>query len=178
MLPEPDSIEEQFIREFTDRQGRLYGLILSMIPDPERARDVLQETNVVIWRKRHEFTPGTNFGAWCARIACYQVAAYREKLGRDRHVFDDDLIAALSEESIEQFCSDDDRAQALDSCLQQLSRQERNLIESRYARGNSIADAAAIAQKSLGATRVLLFRIRQILLECVQNKMARPVDSR
>lgn len=164
--------DEQFVRDLTSHQHRLYGLILSMMPDPDLARDVLQETNVVIWEKFREFTPDTNFGAWAAKIAYYQVTAHRKSRGRDRHIFDDELISVLNTETELVSSGSDERAQALDSCLDHLEVRDRELLRLRYTKGNTVADLAAMIGKTPSATRVALFRLRHVLLECVQGKLA------
>jgi len=168
--PGPD---EQFVRLITEHQNRLYGLILSMLPDPEQARDVLQETNVVIWKKWATFTPGTNFGAWSARIAFLQVMAHRTTQSRDRHIFDDELISVLNDESIRDAAPGDDRALALDACLERLQEADRELLRQRYSKGNTVSDLASMVHKTPNATRVALFRLRHLLLECIQGKLAR-----
>lgn len=168
--------DEQFVRDITSYQHRLYGLILSMLPDPDQARDVLQETNVVIWEKFQEFTPGTNFGAWVAKIAFYQVASHRKTKGRDRHIFDDELISVLNAETELVSSGSDEKAQALDACLDQLGDRDRELLRQRYTKGNTVADLAQMIGKSPSATRVALFRLRHLLLECIQGKLVHMKD--
>ena len=60
---------ETFIGHVMEHQRELYAFILSMLPNLTEADDVLQETNMVLWRKREEFEPGTNFGAWARTVA-------------------------------------------------------------------------------------------------------------
>jgi RNA polymerase sigma-70 factor (ECF subfamily) len=60
------------------------------------ADDILQETNLVLWSKQDEFTPGTDFRVWAFRVARYQVMAYRKRQSLDRLVFGDELIDRLA----------------------------------------------------------------------------------
>lgn len=53
----------EFVRLLTGNQRKLYAFILSLLRRPADADDVLQETNMVMWRKCAEFEPGTNFDA-------------------------------------------------------------------------------------------------------------------
>ena len=46
---------EQFVRHLTENQNRLYGYVYSLLGDHSRAADVVQETNLVLWRKVGEF---------------------------------------------------------------------------------------------------------------------------
>ena len=51
-----DDPKERFVTSLTDSQDLLYAYILSLFPDVDLARDVLQETNLVLWRKRMSST--------------------------------------------------------------------------------------------------------------------------
>ena len=51
---------EQFVSLLTRYQQRVYLFILSLVPDRADAEDVLQETNLVLWQKFDDFTPGSD----------------------------------------------------------------------------------------------------------------------
>lgn len=166
-------MDEQFVRDLTECQPRLYGLIYSLLPDSEAARDVLQEANVVLWRKADQFEPGTNFNAWAAKVACLQVMAYRSKQRRDRHVFlDDELLGAIFSDAEQSFMARDDRSLALEACLERLPAADRELLLQRYADGGAIKDLAIQSGRSAGALRVVLFRLRHALLDCIERRLS------
>lgn len=82
-------------------QRRLYAFIYALVRNPADAEDVLQECNLVLWRKAAEYQPGTDFMAWAWRIAQLQVMAFRKRKARAREHFDDTLIARLADEAQE-----------------------------------------------------------------------------
>ena len=90
---------ERYVQQLTDGQNRLYAYILMLLPNHDDAADVLQETNLVLWRKSGEFVEGTEFGAWACRIAYYQVFARLRDAKRDRLVFDPQLLDQLGAEA-------------------------------------------------------------------------------
>jgi RNA polymerase sigma-70 factor (ECF subfamily) len=47
--------DEQFVRLLTTHQSRLAGFIFALMASGDGAQDVLQETNLVLWRKAGEF---------------------------------------------------------------------------------------------------------------------------
>ena len=63
----------------TGTQSRLYAYICSLIGGAAGARDVLQETNLVLWDKAQEYDPARPFLPWAYRIAYLQVLAYRKQ---------------------------------------------------------------------------------------------------
>ena len=167
----------EFIQLLTSHQSRIYAYILSLVFDPDQADDVLQETNAVLWQKHQEFESGTNFVAWSFRVAHFQIMAHRKTLGRDRHVFDDDLtreVARVAEESNSTFLL---RQSLLRKCIEKLSDKHRDLIRMRYRTGATLAAVAEDIGKSTGAVKQLLFRIRTLLADCVNFAMTQEADS-
>ena len=78
------SQQDELIELMTQYQGRLYVYMLSLIGNPDAANDVLQETNIVLWKESKQYVPGTNFKAWAFRIAHFQCMAYRQRRLRDK----------------------------------------------------------------------------------------------
>lgn len=151
-------------------QNRLFAFIMSLLGNREQTHDVLQQTNLILWEKLDDFQPGTNFMAWAFQIARYQVMAYRQKQGRDRHVFDDEAIALVAtafEQHSEQF---DDRLAALSHCIQQLPDDGRRLLRRRYADGWTVKTLAEEVGQSANRLAVKLHRLRAVLMECIQRR--------
>ncbi|MEO0529293.1 MAG: sigma-70 family RNA polymerase sigma factor [Planctomycetota bacterium] len=166
-------VTDEFIRQITAFQNRLYVYILALLPDPERARDVLQETNVVLWRKASQFEPGTSFLAWACKVAYYEVLSERRRLGRDKLLFDEGTLRQVADATEASLNFTDDRAIALDECLQRLDDRQRQRLRDRYGPGGSAKLAAERAGQTRGSIAVALHRIRAVLLRCIEGKLAR-----
>ncbi len=115
--------EEAFVRLLTDEQPRLYGFILTLVANEEQAKDVLQETNIVLWRKASTYRKGTNFGAWTKKVAHIQALACRRDRQRDRHLFDDELVGQLARVAERRLDGAADRFTALRTCVTKLTQQ-------------------------------------------------------
>src|SRR5688572_4735903 len=85
------------VREITACQSSLYAYVCSLLGTSAGAADVLQETNVVLWEKLGEYDPARPFIAWAYGVAYFQVLAHRKRLSRERLVFDDELLAVVSD---------------------------------------------------------------------------------
>lgn len=167
----------EFIHLLTSHQSRLYSFILSLLFDPDQAEYVLQQTNTVLWQKASEFELGTNFVAWSFRVAHFQVLAQRTTLTRDRLVFDDELLhqvagVATADDSV--FLK---RQRQLRLCLEQLSEPQRKLIRTRYSEGATLATVAEAVGKSIGAIKQSLFRVRSIVIDCVNAANSREAEA-
>ena len=126
-----NSDSEEFVRLLTEAQGPVYGYLLTLIPDRSRARDLLQETNITLWKKAATFEEGTNFNAWACKIAYFHVLSFRRKMAREKLVFDDDILDYLAERNDDRLIQDftKDRNSALKACMQKLSDKQRNLLK-------------------------------------------------
>lgn len=151
----------------TEHQGRLFGYLYSLLGDADQANDVLQETNVILWRDNREYRPGSNFKAWAFRVAHFQMMAFRQRQIRDRLVFEEDLVGIMADEGKAVDEHFDARQKLLDGCLEKLSETHRDLIRRRYALGESLQSIGERRRMSANAVTQALFRLRQSLMHCV-----------
>ena len=171
-IPQHSGPDESFVRNLTGCQNRLYTYVLSLIPEPDAAREVVQNANVAIWKNTGNFKPGTDFNAWACKMAYYAVLSYRRDRGRERLVFDDDVVQSLAKSAQQRSSQVDPHALALEGCLERLPEKHRELIALRYGEEQPLAQLATKAGRTTGALGTLLYRIRQSLLDCVQGKLA------
>jgi RNA polymerase sigma-70 factor (ECF subfamily) len=163
--------DDKFVAHLTGCQPSLFAFILSLMPDQQRAEDLLQETNVVLWRKRDEYELGTSFISWACQVAYFNVLAFRRKLARDRHRFDDAVFDYLAERQIERAELLDDRRDALRHCLEKLPADQRTLVRERYEPDGSVQRMAEARQMTEGAVSQALYRIRAALLNCIEKRL-------
>jgi RNA polymerase sigma-70 factor (ECF subfamily) len=165
---------EQFLGLLTAHQSSLYAYIVSLLPNRQQADDILQETNVVLWRKAEEFRDGSSFLAWACQVAYFNVLSHRRRMSRDKHTFGDELFDYLAERQCERVEATEDRQAALRRCLEKLPPKHRQLIEARYQPGASVRRMADERKTTEGALSQSLYRIRATLLECIKRNL--PVE--
>ncbi len=163
---------DQLVTQLTDNQGKLYGYIYSLVGDHARAADIVQETNLVLWRKHGEFEPGRPFLPWATAFAQFQVLAHLRDKGRDKMLLDADLVEQLSAESARQSEDYESLRAALALCLRQLPEPSRLLIHRRYTEAATIGRIAEQSGLKDSAIRVALMRIRNQLADCVRRRLA------
>ncbi len=164
----------EFVRLLTEAQGPVYGYIMTLLPDRSRARDLLQETNITLWKKAATFQEGTNFNAWACKIAYFHVLSFRRKMAREKLVFGDEILDYLAERNDDRADEEgaDARNQALRRCLLKLPEHHRKLVEARYQPGASVQGLAAEQERSVGSVSQTLYRIRHNLMTCIEKSLA------
>jgi RNA polymerase sigma-70 factor (ECF subfamily) len=176
MTTDKPGATRDFVELMTQHQGRLYGYILTLSGDPDAANDVLQEANIVLWKQWSQFEPGSNFKAWAFRIAHFQYMAYRQKRLRDKVLFSDDLLSLLATEAKEVDERHEQRAVALEKCLELMPPRSREAIRLRYADELKVSEMAHKLHRNANAIYQILFRARRWLIECVQKDVLAEVS--
>jgi RNA polymerase sigma-70 factor, ECF subfamily len=169
----PERVEE-FVRLLGQNQRRLFLYIITLVPNYNDAEEIIQNTNLVMWREFEQFELGTNFTAWACKVAFHQVLAWRKKRQRDRLQFSDAFLEAVAEESAAALDALDERSQLLAGCIDRLPEAQRQLVRLRYSEGQAIDVIARRVDKSVDAVYRTLSRIRHTLHNCVTQKMAAP----
>lgn len=164
---------EEFIELLTGAQSAVFGYIMSLCHDHARSQDILQETNMTLWRKAEDFESGTNFTAWACRTAYFHVLNHRRKQSREQLVFDEDVLDFLAERQEERALDSQDRVAALRGCLEKLPQDQRQLVDRRYEPGASVQAIAESDGKSEGAISQALYRIRAALQQCVEKQLSK-----
>lgn len=171
--PSPGAEHDDFVSLLTAHQSSLRAYITSLMPGDSQINDVLQETNLTLWKKREKFQLGSNFTAWSFAVARFSVKEHRARHRRDqqRVVFSDALLESIS------LAADtaepdriNERQTALERCLTKLSDADRAIIRARYTRGDSLEKHSDKSGRSAGSLRVSLFRIRAALRKCIRRE--------
>lgn len=158
-----------FVEKITSAQQGLFAFILTLVPNISDANDVLQETNLVLCRKRTEYRETEDFWPWAKTIARYQVLAYLKTQHRNRLRFGDSLLATLAHEAAAQDMESE--VLAMDHCIQELTPSNREMLQLRYSSELSISEIAGRLGRSVGAIYDALYRIRGQLANCIQRKL-------
>ena len=145
--------KERFVAVLTDAQDSLFTYIFSLLPYEDLARDVLQETNIVLWRKVDEFKEGRSFMAWACGIARFQVKARRRDMQRDRLIFDGDLMDNLAVEAEQHVLESETSDHIMSECLDELPAEQRQLVFLRYTPGSNMKMLADKLGRSVGARK-------------------------
>lgn len=168
----PSSADDSIVVLIAAHQADLSAYIHSLLPGDPSVDDVLQRTNLVVWRKRRSFEKGTNFLAWACAVARWEVSAHlKECRRRSWLVFDDDLVRLISdaaEQEVGELPMVEMRG-ALDRCIEKLKPAEKELITHRYFTGAPLAEYAKTHGRPVTSLKTSLARIRASLRRCIES---------
>jgi RNA polymerase sigma-70 factor (ECF subfamily) len=181
-LPDPtDAVSPQrvdaFVRLLGQNQRRLFLYVMSLVPNWNDAEEIIQETNLVLWREFDQFTLGTNFAAWACKVAFHQVLAFRKRRQRERLEFSPAFLEAVAAETVEVADYLEERSQILAGCVGKLPEPHRDLLRLRYTEGLSVEAISQKLDRSVEAVYRALSRIRQTVHQCVSRTLTREARS-
>ncbi len=169
-LASPERIE-LFVQLIGLHQYKIRRYLLSLVPNSHDADDLFQQTNLFLWREFYRFEEGTNFVSWACAVAYHEVLAWRKTRSRDRLVFSDDFLSAVSAEINTRAEQIELRSQALIQCVEKLPKHHRELIQLRYGEHGRVEVIAERVGRTTEAVYRMLSRIRRALYDCVDQAL-------
>jgi RNA polymerase sigma-70 factor, ECF subfamily len=157
-----------FVELLTQHQRKLYGYIYTLVHNSADSDDLLQQTNLVLWKKHLEYQYGTNFMAWACRIAFFNVQNFLKSKGRDHICFSEELLSKLAVLQIDRSEMQTIHSMALTHCIGKLSSPSQQLLKLCYDGNRSIQEVAKQLGRPAGSLYTTLSRIRLKLWECIQ----------
>jgi RNA polymerase sigma-70 factor, ECF subfamily len=167
----PHDANDDFVRLLIANQPRIYAYIVSLLPNWADADEVFQETGIVLWSKRDEFQPGTNFLAWACQIALNKVFNLRKRQARSKLIFDDEFLNAVSDQRIAGSERIETRSVALKGCVEKLKPRDRELLERWYQKRGTTKTLAEQLGRPIDTIYKAMKRIRRALFHCVSENL-------
>lgn len=170
---QPSSPPPEFEQLLQNLQGSLRAYVISLLGSHTDADDVVQETNLFLCQRWTEFQPGTSFKAWAFRVAYFKsLAQRRNRIKLDHVEFSEATLYLISQRGHELFGEGNDRLDALQHCLSEITENDRAILRARYSRGASLTDFAKRHRKSPAAIHKVISRLRFALKLCVEKRLS------
>jgi RNA polymerase sigma-70 factor (ECF subfamily) len=160
---------EGFSQLVDEHERSIFLYALCLLQNESEARQVVRETTDFLRRSSHEYQPGTDFVRWACRIAYSSVLRRRQEEVVPDRLFTDEFIGAMAAEMDRAWGEVHIRREALRSCLDRLSAEDRDLLKKRYGPGRTTRNLTERQDRSVKGSREALHRIRKNLLTCIER---------
>ena len=167
----------QFVALLARHDQSIRRFVRSLLPSREGVDDVMQETALECWKKFSEFTPATPedavdaFVRWACVIARFKAMSWQRDRGRDRLVFRECVIEALAAAALDSLDQQESERRAIENCLQTMPDDQRRLVLSVHSPGESVALIAAETGQKARRLYSRINVLRNLLLDCVQQRL-------
>jgi RNA polymerase sigma-70 factor, ECF subfamily len=172
MGPSDPKRTEQFIELLSSHQRQLLGYIVALVHNMDDAEDLLQQTNMVLWRKFDDYRPGTEFIRWACHVAHLEVLNFLRRSRRSPMPLDERLLLQLADQRLDRSTIYEHYREALRLCMERLTADDRELLALCYGGALSIKDIALRLGRSADSVYHSLRRIRCILMGCITRTTA------
>ena len=161
---------------FVQHAASVKYFVLSLLPHPGEAEDVVQEVFLAVTAKANQYEPGTNFRAWAFAIARFKVLEFLKRRKKQPVHLSDETMALLAAEASEVTDADDLLAEqqlgkALAECVEELPPRARQLVELVYKGGMKSGAVAEEIGWTANAVYVGLSRVRGTLRQCIEKRL-------
>lgn len=172
--------DEAVARGLRSETRKLVGFTLMLTGNRDEADEIYQETCLEAWRSRHRLDGDQDFAAWLRGIARNVFLRRVRRTARARRLgvpFDnadlDRLEASWIGEVVDELL--EERREALEACLGELATDQRELLVRRYRDRRSFAELAHERQRSEGALKMAVHRLRSSLRDCARKRLGHEV---
>ena len=167
-----DDRSQTLVRLLTQHHPALLRYIHALVGNVDDANDVLQETSVALFQKFDQFDEGRPFLAWAYRFAYLEVLKWRKRSSKIPLALDSDVVELLAHDRERRSDLLMQRTLALPDCFGLVPRRDLIAIRSRYFDHISVEELSEV----MGLSRRTLFRelqrIRNVLMNCIDSKLA------
>jgi RNA polymerase sigma-70 factor, ECF subfamily len=133
--------------------------------------ELTHETFVFAFRNIREFTSGTSFQAWLRAIAWNLLRAEIQRFSREQvnqARFAAQYICQLTQTAADSCAAEE--IEFMEHCLKQVPPRMRELLGLKYRDDHSSQEIAQRLNQSVAWVYTMLFRVRQQLKDCIEQK--------
>jgi RNA polymerase sigma-70 factor (ECF subfamily) len=155
-------------------QREIWRVAAAMLGDRLMTENLVQQTFVNAYERLEQYERGRGLEQWLKAIARNLVREELRRSSRERRRMDcyRDYLLSLYDDQDEAERQQRRYETALRSCRQDLADAAGRALQMRYEEALPIEAVASSLGRTLAATRQLLFRAREALRVCVEEKLA------
>lgn len=150
-------------------QSLVFGYLRTRLVQSNDAEDLTQEVFLRCYTARERFEASGSLRAWLLGIARNLLRERARRIRRRKEVAWTELCLEL-ETLVEIDQPEADPLEHLPKCMESLGDSARQAIEMRYCSQLRLAQIGEKLRRSEGAAKLLMFRARQALKQCLDGK--------
>jgi RNA polymerase sigma-70 factor (ECF subfamily) len=159
-----------------EHKGAVFGFLCARVAQPADAEDLTQEAFLRLYQCRKQFEVGRDMRPWLMGIARNVLREFIRAKRKTTEASWTELCLELDvlRPPPEREGPEDEALTHLPNCLQELGDSAREAINLRYRAKLRLAKIGEKLHRSEGAVKLLMFRARQALKNCLDTKCEVP----
>ena len=164
-----DESQAEFLRLFLSCERELFRYVCALVPNLADAEEIVQQAAVALWSKFDQYDSSQPFAPWACRFALNFVKQWAARRQKWQSLLEGNLADELADRREQLRSRFDQQMKHLESCIEKLPADQRNIVESYYFRRQSIDSIAAQARRTANAIYKVLQRVRLALRHCIER---------
>jgi RNA polymerase sigma-70 factor (ECF subfamily) len=156
-------------------QGAIYGYLCARLVEATDAEDLCQDVFLRCYLGREKFERAVAIRPWLIGIARNLLREHARRLHRRREVVWTELCLEL-ETTAPVDDHTDEALTHLPQCIESLGKSAREALQLKYHAHMKLQEIGKKLCRSEGAVKLLMFRARQALRNCLDRKMQPPEE--
>jgi RNA polymerase sigma-70 factor (ECF subfamily) len=150
---------------------RVFRFIVRLVSDAGRAEDLVSEVFLSVWRQASTFENRSRVSTWILSIARFKALTARGR--RQDRQLDEASTEMLADaaDTPEQTVLHSDRNAQLRSCIAQMSREQREVIDLVYYHEKSVEEVAQIIHLPKNTVKTRMFYARKRLARILSTHL-------
>jgi RNA polymerase sigma-70 factor (ECF subfamily) len=146
---------------FARHNVRVFRFVRRLVDDQALAEDILNEVFLEVWRNAAKFRGESEVSTWMLAIARFRaISALRKR--REETLDEADAAAIVdTSEDAEEILQNKDRSAIIGTCVRQLSKAHREVIDLVYYHEKSIDEVAKILGIPVNTVKTRMFYARR-----------------
>jgi len=165
-------LRERLSRLWMQADQAVHAYVFAAVHQFQDAEDIVQQVALTAARRFDEYDGSRPFVAWVLWLAKSKIIDHYRSKGRQKR-FSELLLDKMAARLTERQAGAHAGAEALERCIEKLPPKSRRLLDLRYVDDASVETIARAISSTAGSVRVMLFRIRDRLSECVKTELAK-----
>jgi RNA polymerase sigma-70 factor (ECF subfamily) len=171
--PRAGELRERLSLLWMQAEPSVTAYVFAAIQRFQDAEDVVQQVALTAARRFEEYDDSRPFVAWALWLAKSRIIDFYRVQGRQKLVFSEALLDQTAARLVDRQEADHAGAVALEKCIEKLPSKSRRLLDLRYVEDASMEVIAELVNSTAGSVRVMLFRIRNLLADCIKSELAK-----
>ena len=154
-------------------QATIFGFLRARVLQNSDAEDLTQEVFLRFYLLRAKFDNSQLIRPWLLGIARNLLREHARRVRRLKKLPWTELCLALEEVTRVEHADESDAMQHLPACLDNLGQSAQTAIQLLYRDNFKLAEIGDRLKRSEGAVKLLVYRARQALKRCIDDKTTR-----
>lgn len=167
--------EARFVELLAKNITRLRSYAISLVGNVSDGDDLVQNASLALWEHRDRFDDSRDFFRWASGYLLIEIRRFRQKRGKDKLLFGDELTKMLSNDYLADVDVHDSRREHLHNCISKLKYKDMALIKDRYGSSLKPKEISKLRGQPLSTVYGSLKRVRNLLHRCIEATLAQQV---